>query len=95
MLKGAQKRMVVLRTAGSSHFETAYFILKDNAPEPKEGQESSILEEANRILNQNFEPRRHARRYTSITKKSALILFFLGVLIGALICAVFFLALWR
>ena len=61
MLKGAQKRMVMLRTADSSLFETAYFILRDDTGTPCERQHDTVLAEANRILNQSFTPRSEAK----------------------------------
>jgi hypothetical protein len=88
MLKGAQKRMVVLRTATSSHFESAYFILKDDAPRDEGGQELSLLEEANRILDQSFAPpARGQRRERTFSRKQALLLFLFGFVIGALLGA--------
>ena len=57
MLKGAQKRMVMLRTADSSLFETAYFILRDDSEVGVGERSPTMLEEANRILDQSFTPR--------------------------------------
>lgn len=57
MLKGAQKRMVMLRTADSSLFETAYFILRDDGNASADTKQPTMLEEANRILDQSFTPR--------------------------------------
>ena len=94
MLKGAQKRMVVLRTATSSHFESAYFILKDDAPGDEGGQGPSMLEEANRILDQSFvPPSRGQHRGRTFSRKQALLLFLFGFLIGALLGALILLLL--
>ena len=94
MLKGAQKRMVVLRTAASSHFESAYFILKDDAPPQGSEQGRSMLEEANRILNQSFVPSRRAcGSGRQFSRRQVLLLFLLGFVIGAMLCAAVFLAL--
>lgn len=48
MLKGAEKRMIVIRTRESRVFEEAYFVLRRDAPRV-EG-EADMLREANRIL---------------------------------------------
>jgi hypothetical protein len=61
MLKGAQKRMVMLRTADSSLFETAYFILRDDGNASADTKQPTMLEEANRILDQSFTPRTAAK----------------------------------
>jgi hypothetical protein len=61
MLKGAQKRMVMLRTADSSLFETAYFILRDDGDASADTKQPTMLEEANRILDQSFTPRTAAK----------------------------------
>ena len=46
MIRGAQKRMVVLRTADSEFFEEVYFVLRRNHDE----REGDIIKEANRII---------------------------------------------
>ncbi len=46
MLKGAQKRMIVVKTEDSFLFEEAYFVIRRGA----EARGGSIVEEANRII---------------------------------------------
>jgi hypothetical protein len=46
MLKGAQKKMIVIKTEDSSLFEEAYFVIRRGA----EARGGSIVEEANRII---------------------------------------------
>ena len=48
MIRGAQKKMIVLRTHNSRMFEEAYFVMRQNADAPR--RDSDILQEANRIL---------------------------------------------
>ena len=49
MLRGAEKRMIVVRTRNSPLFEEAYFVVRPDADRP--GYEGSdMLLEANRIL---------------------------------------------
>ena len=90
MLKGAQKRMVMLRTADSSIFETAYFILRDDAAPPAKDTRPTMLEEANRILSQSFAPQAAAKdqkqgRLRKLWQR--LPAFLLGLLSGAGLCA--------
>jgi len=46
MLKGAQKRMIVVKTEDSLLFEEAYFVIRRGA----DAKGGSIVEEANRII---------------------------------------------
>ena len=49
MLRGAEKRMIVVRTRDSRMFEEAYFVVRPEAD--RDGrEESDMLWEANRIL---------------------------------------------
>lgn len=89
MLKGAQKKMVMLRTADSSIFEAAYFILRDDADAPAKGKQPTMLEEANRILNQSFTSRSTAQKKQPGRLRAFLrrmLLFLLGFLLGAGLC---------
>ena len=51
MLKGTHKQMVVLRTQDSAYYEQAYFVLREGR-QRHEGAEQTMLEEANRILEE-------------------------------------------
>ena len=46
MIKGAQKRMIVMKTADSEVFEEVYFVMRR---EPR-GEKINMLSEANRII---------------------------------------------
>ena len=52
MLKGYQRRMIMIPTRGSSLFETAYFVLRHDAAE-RQPTENEMLCEAMRILEEN------------------------------------------
>ena len=52
MLKGYQRKLIMLPTRDSSLFETAYFVLKGEA-EPRKPSKSEMLCEAMRILEAN------------------------------------------
>ncbi len=80
MVKGTQKQMVVLRTIGSRYYEEAYFVLRDGAHRGGES-ESSMMAEANRILDESMlmpQPKRKKQlsRWWS---------FGIGVILGALL----------
>ena len=78
MVKGAQRRLVVLRTTGSALYEQAYFVLRDDRTEHDD--EPSLIAEANRILKESFLPKqekpRHPRRHAALWLLA-------GVLLGA------------
>ena len=50
-LKGSEKRIVCMKSAGSRLFCEAFFVLREDAPAA--GQEDMLIE-ANRILNENL-----------------------------------------
>ncbi len=52
MIKGAQKQLIVLRTANSPYFDEAYFVLR-HSPKTQRQNRTDILSEANRILEEN------------------------------------------
>ena len=89
MLKGAQKRMVMLRTPNNSIFEAAYFILRDDTDVPAKGKQPTMLEEANRILDQSFTPRsalkkKQPGRLRAFLRRMLLLL--LGFVLGVGLC---------
>lgn len=85
MVKGAQKRMVVLRTSDSGLYEQAYFVLRD-----KRGQaapdERSMIAEANRILSESLLPTQQKKKRSH--RGAPWLLF--GALLGAALAS----ALW-
>ena len=52
ILKGCQRKLIMMPTKSSSLFETAYFILRDTA-EKREPTPNEMLCEATRILEEN------------------------------------------
>ena len=82
MIRGAQKKMIVLRTHNSRLFEEAYFVMRHNADEGQ--QNHDILREANRILEgslsgygQERQAKERRRR-----RRERVILFLLGLFCG-------------
>ena len=53
MLRGAEKRMIVVRTRDSRMFEEAYFVVRPEADRSGR-EESDMLWEANRILESSM-----------------------------------------
>lgn len=82
MMKGCQRRMIVMPTRTSALFETAYFVLKDEA-QARRPSESEMLYEAQRILEENS----IAKKPQSFARRHLLLAFFLGLLLGALAVA--------
>jgi len=83
MLKGCQRKMIMMPTRDSSLFETAYFVLKDEA-ESRRPAKQEMLFEAMRILEENSlsgKPPAYARRHLVLA-------FLYGLFSGALLLAV-------
>ena len=78
MLRGAQKKMIVMRTHNSRMFEEAYFVMRQNVDTPDPVTpvgESDILTEANRILEGSlagYGRERHARERSRLRLSRAL-----------------------
>ncbi len=51
MLKGCQRRMIVVRTGKDTMFDEVYFVLKKDCSDESCIEESDIICEANRIIN--------------------------------------------
>lgn len=78
MIKGAQKQMIVIRTADSRYFDEAYFVLRTEIKAHR-GCKDDMLCEANRILEQSgIESVQKKKK----TKPRSLLLFLLGILCG-------------
>lgn len=83
MIKGCQKRIIMINDTGSDIFDQAYFIVKDGENEKKTSK-SDMIREANRIIDENLlgayfsgqKKQRSARKYGRTT-------FLLGALCGS------------
>ena len=82
MLKGTQKKMIVVQGTASSMFETVYFVLKRDAEKSSRYGEKDMIGEANRIISENMlEPTK--KRSMNISRwASRIFTFLLGVLSG-------------
>ena len=96
MLKGAQKRMIVIRTRDSRLFEEAYFVMRRDLPDSA-AHGADMLEEANRIIQHSLSASALASDKPSRPIKHSLgwlwpILFaVIGFLSGGSLCALAFL----
>ena len=77
MLKGAQKRMIVVKTSDSEIFEEAYFVMKGGVERSK----PDMVFEANRIIEGCSERRKEKRRESQICV-IPLLCFMIGTLFG-------------
>ena len=92
LLKGCERKMVMVQGRGTGAFEVAYFILR-REHEKKAVREKDLLEEANRIINESrlAHVKDHRSRYW---RKRGLFLWLFGFLSGAG-CSLLVLALVR
>lgn len=85
MLKGYQRKLVMVRTKNSKIFESAFFILRSSAAVTH----ADMVDEANRILNECGEPRRRIKPHVRHILTAAGISFLLGAaIVGAVWMAV-------
>ena len=98
MLKGAQKRMIVIRTRDSRLFEEAYFVMRRDMPDSA-AHGADMLEEANRIIEHSLNASALISEKPSPSLKHRLrwlwpVLFAaIGFLSGGFVCALVFLCL--
>ena len=92
MIKGCERKIILVQGAESSVFETAYFVLRKNA-EMREKSHSDIMKEANRIIERRLPSNLfRARRRERIRKRLKCCAFFIaGTLFGGASASVCFL----
>ena len=61
MIKGCERRMIKIENTESELFESAYFIIRQNAPMPKKTKREDIIREAARLVGDKLEPQRRRR----------------------------------
>jgi len=90
LIKGCQKKMVVLKNIGSEVFEEAYFILRDPSsnPQSKKLNRRDMITEANRIVEMNdlCQYQKNKETDNHCAKKSSIIGFFLGMAFTSVLC---------
>ena len=83
MLKGAQRRMIVVKTQDSRVFEEAYFVMRADMPATSE----DMVGEANRIISNCCEKRRDRARKMNSAILTHICAFMGGSFVGAVITA--------
>ena len=82
MVKGVNKQMIVLRIDGNRIYESACFVLKNEAL-PSKATQRDMLDEANRLLAEmDIKKARPKKRRTFWRIAIPTVLFVLGVLAG-------------
>ncbi|MBR2479026.1 MAG: hypothetical protein IKB47_01300 [Clostridia bacterium] len=88
MIKGCQKKIIVVQGGESSPFESAFFLMRRDV---SDGGSGDVLREADRIISEGLPRlevcRRRRERLSKIFLSAGS--FFLGLLLGAGICAIF------
>ena len=95
-MKGYQRKVIFLKNTGSPYFDEAYFVVSREGV-GKSVDQSDMVFEANRIINESLEDSRtRIRRERVKRRRDFLIPFFLGMLISCfliglyhMLCALF------
>ena len=84
MLRGCQKKIIVMKNTGSPMFDEAYFILSENALRAH-ASERDMINEANRIIREGgdggFSRRTQSLRAAALLLSLALLILAVGFLI--------------
>ena len=83
MLKGTQKRMVVIHPPKNDCYEVVYFVLRNEAT-PQQCTQAALLREANRILCEGAQAGRPALPAASHSRMRSALFGLAGMLFGAL-----------
>jgi len=82
MIKGVQRKMIVVKTDNSNVFETAYFVLRSDSDKSK-SDAMDMLSEANRIVNEGNESKKQKReKKKRFGRFAAFCFFLLGTVFG-------------
>ena len=84
-MRGYQKKVIYMKNTGSDIFEEAYFVVKSDTP-PSVGSHERMVDEANRIINENFD-RRKSKFLIGVRGKIGA--FLLGSLLSSIVFLVF------
>lgn len=79
MIKGIQKKLIMMQLNKNDMFEGAYFIVRDDK-EAKISDKNDMVKEANRIINECVAPNSRAEK-----RSGRLGFFALGAMIGILL----------
>jgi hypothetical protein len=83
MIKGVQRKMIMVKTDSSSLFETAYFVLRSDADKTRD-EALDLLGEATRLVNQSYnDNEKRKEKKKRFGRFAAFCFFLLGVIFGA------------
>ena len=85
MIKGAQKKMIVVKTADSAVFEEVYFVMRRES----NAERLDMLSEANRIIESSGGHKKRGRNKRAIRVLLAISAFVCGGILGGVITALF------
>jgi len=83
-MKGYQKKVIYMKNTGSRHFEEAYFVLRSDA-ERQNVSCNEMVEEANKIIAENFDQRRGGFFYTG---RWYILAFLVGCALTFAVCSI-------
>lgn len=83
MIKGCERRMIKIENTESDLFESAYFIIKQNAQLPKKKRRDDMLREAARIVNDKMEPSGKGKKADRRVWLERMAIFGAGVILSA------------
>lgn len=79
MLKGYERKLIMIRTKDSAFFESAFFVIKSDACKNRENR-AGMVEEARKILKDSG----NVRVASGNKRKRSLLFFLMGFLSGGL-----------
>jgi len=83
MIRGVQRKIIVIKGDKNSVFENVYFLLKNDIFESPRS-EKDIMREANRIISENYSDKKRKKYEKRKKARRGLAIFLLGLLLGAL-----------
>ena len=91
VVKGTQRKMIVVRTADSELFDEAYFILRKDNSRYGSASEGSMIDEANRIINKSVLSHERERGRSAAISVRELLFYIGGLVSGSGIVGLFWL----
>lgn len=99
MLKGCQRKIIMVKDTGSRYFDSAYFVIKHDLPQG--AHESDMLAEAHRMIDaceikensltkaEDFPAKPTHKQHKFSIALTGIILFFAGVSLSATVLLIF------
>ena len=86
MIRGVQRKIIVIKGDKSSVFENVYFLLRNDISDANRSDRSDgdILREANKIIAQNYSDKKRKKYEKRKKIRRGLAIFLSGLLLGAL-----------